>query len=196
MTSTTMRLNALAAAASLALVSTMVLRTTDAAFSAQTVNSANEFDFATIALADNDNGTVMFDVADMVPEDSITKCIRVTYTGSVDVDVNVWSSDITDGDSVAQHLDMTIEEGVAASGALGVLTCDTFVADGAAIFTNTLDAFATTNVAHGSGVGTWAPSTTGTKDYRIVVTLGSDTPDSAQGGSVTSVEFTWEAQTT
>lgn len=189
-------INFVALLASLALVSTMVLRTTDAAFSETTANSSNSLTFEDITLVDNDTGSAMFTVVDMVPGDTVTRCIRVTYGGDVDVDVKVYSTGLTDASSVATHLDMTIEEGSDSSAVDGDLACDTFTPDGAAVLTDTLSNFATNNIAHGSGVGAWAPSTGGTKDYRIVITLGSDTPNSAQGAAVTAIEFTWEAVTT
>lgn len=186
--------NALALVASLALVSTMVLRTTDAAFSEKTANSANSFTFEDITLVDNDTSSAMFTVVDMVPGNVVTKCIRVTYGGDVAVDVNLYATSITDTSSVATHLDMTIEEGTDSSAAAGDLNCDTFTPDGAAAFTGTLATFGG-KLTHTAGVGAWAPTTSGTKDYRIIVTLGTDTPNTAQGAAVTAVEFTWEAIT-
>ena len=45
---------------------------------------------------------------------------------------------------------------------------------------------------YGTGYGTWTPSSSGTTSYRITVEL--DSSSTAEGESVTALEFTWEVQ--
>ena len=52
------------------------------AFSSTTSNPNNEFAAGTVAISDNDSNTAMYNVANQKPGDSVTRCIRVTYTGS------------------------------------------------------------------------------------------------------------------
>ena len=65
----------------MALVAVISIAGTQAAFTGSTSNPANEFDSATIDLTDNDTGITMFNVAGMLPGDTLDHCIEVTYTG-------------------------------------------------------------------------------------------------------------------
>ena len=55
----------------------------------------------------------MFSVTDMAPGQSVTKCIVVTYQGSI-ADPNavkLYSGGLTDSGTLADHLNLTVEEG-------------------------------------------------------------------------------------
>ena len=66
---------------------------------------------------------------------------------------------------------------------------------GSTVFDSTLASFGTTKTSFATGVGSFAPSGTGseTKSYRLTYTLSSSAPDTAQGGTA-ALGFTWEAQ--
>ena len=87
---------------------------TFAAFSATSVNAGNTFAAGTVALSDNDAGSSMYGVANRVPGDSVTTCIRVTYTGSLAADVKLYS--LSAVDTVDQYLDLTVQKGSMPSG--------------------------------------------------------------------------------
>ncbi len=57
------------------------------AFSATTQNSGNEISTGTVALTDNDAGQALFNITDAKPGDSWTRCIKVTYNGSLPAQV-------------------------------------------------------------------------------------------------------------
>lgn len=187
-----LKLQALAAVAALALVSLLVLRTSTAAFTATTANAGNSWATGQIALSDDDGGGVasaMFDVTDMLPGDSVTKCITVTYTGDADpTGVKLYSA-VTDG-GLGAHLDVTVREGD--GGAYG--DCTGFSTTATLANNVTLNAFGA-HADYSTGVGTWNPSASGqTKTYQFVVTLGTDTPNNAQGADAQAT-FTWETTT-
>ena len=52
-------------------------------FSATTQNAGNEISTGSVALSDNDNGSAMFNITNAKPGDSWTRCIKVTYAGSL-----------------------------------------------------------------------------------------------------------------
>jgi hypothetical protein len=66
-----------AVAALLAVVSTF------SAFSGTTANPGNSAVAGTVTLTDNDSGAAMFSLASLKPGDTDTRCLQVTYTGSL-----------------------------------------------------------------------------------------------------------------
>ena len=52
-------------------------------FSATTQNSGNEISAGTIAISDNDAGSAMFNITNAKPGDTWTRCIKVSYNGSL-----------------------------------------------------------------------------------------------------------------
>ena len=186
-------LQILAAVGGLAMTSLVTWQATGAAFSGTTANSSNVFSSGTVTLVDDDANAVMFDTsaAPMVPGDSLTKCIEVTYTGtSYDLTaVRLYASLGTNVDSFANHLDITIEQGTGGSFA----NCSGFTS-ASTLFTGTLASLTSTNTDYASGLTAWTPSAVSLdRVYRFTVVLGNDTPNSAQGDSATAT-FTWETQ--
>ena len=51
-------------------------------FSATTQNAGNEISTGTVAISDNDLGSALYNVTGAMPGDSVSKCIKTTYTGS------------------------------------------------------------------------------------------------------------------
>ena len=192
MASSALKLQIGAAVAALLLVSLLVLRVSSAAFTATTENPDNSWATGQIALSDDDDDTAasaMFDVSDMVPGDVVTKCITVTYTGAADPEPVKLYADVTDN-GLGDHLDVRVREGDGG----GYADCTGFSATATLENNVTLNAFAA-HADYATGAGTWDPSATGqAKTYEFVVTLGVDTPDTAQGADAQAT-FTWETGT-
>lgn len=188
----TWKLQLAAAVASLLLVSTLVVRVSSAAFSAQTDNPSNSWATGEVTLSDDDGGgaaSAMFDVTGMLPGQTVTKCITVTYTGSADPTAVKLFADVTDG-GLGDHLDVTVREGDGGAYA----DCTGFATTATLANGVTLNDFAD-HADYATGAGSWNP--TGTeqdKTYQFVVTLGADTPDAAQGADAQAT-FTWETST-
>jgi hypothetical protein len=184
-TSTRARTTATIAAAlgALALVSAMVVRTSQATFTATTDNQNNSFATGELNLSD-DAATAMFSVTAMEPGQSENHCITVTYDGTIPdpSGVKVYAAGaVTDPDGVGDQLNLTIEEAASCAG--------TF----ASTYTGTVSDFVATHTNYGNGVGTWDPSAVGqTQAYRFTVELDSAADDTFQGTSLTDLGFTWE----
>lgn len=163
-------------------------RTTNAAFTATTSNAGNSWTTGSVDLTDDDAGAALFTASGLTPGSTGSRCLTVTYTGTVATAVEVYASASTDPDAIAQYLDITIQEG--SGGGFG--SCTGFVPS-STIFTGTLNTFVTTHTGYASGVGAWAPSGNGSRVYRISYTLNAGTPNSAEGGTATAT-FQWEAQ--
>jgi hypothetical protein len=168
-----------------ALVSTMVVRTSEAAFTARTENPGNRINAGTVVLTDNRSGSAMFDVSAMVPGQEMTPaCITVTYSGTIanPQEVKVYSTGFTDPGSLAPYLDMVVET---------VPTCGGSALS--SVFTGTLADFATAHTNYTNGAAGWDPSATPeSRIYRFRVTLSNATPDDRQGATVSNAGFMWE----
>lgn len=158
-----------------------------AAFSATTENAANSWKAGVVELTDDDQGTALFDVDDLVPGDTGSNVITVTAKTSKPSTVQLYTKDSTDA-QLAQHLDLTVER--------GHLTTpgdeDTFVADDT-LSTGTLaDLQAATSF--GVGIGAWTPAAgEESASYRFSYELDAATPNTSQGAEA-GTTFVWEAQ--
>lgn len=175
----------LAVVASLGFVSVLVVTSSRAAFVDTTDNATNTFSAGDVVLDDDDTGSVLFNVANLAPDDSRTRCIEVTYTGSLTSDIHLYGT--VGGDGLADFLDVDIEVGT--GGDFG--SCTGFVAS-STLFDDELDAFGAAHTDFVSGLeGTAGATDPTSRTYRITVTLQDD--NDAQGLSATA-GFTWEAQ--
>ena len=187
------RIPALAIALSVLMVSFLVTAVSRAAFTDTTANSVNSLTAGTIDLIDDDSGSAMFSVADMVPGDTSQKCVTVTYQGTVanPAGIKVYSGGYVDSGNFDTYLNLTIEEGSGGSFA----SCVGFTLENTIESTGTLSDFDTTHTNYATGAGVWDPASTPvSKTYRITFELDGATPDAEQAESVTALVFTWEVQ--
>jgi hypothetical protein len=186
----------LATAVVVGLVATVGGWATYSAFSSTTTSDSNRFAAGTVAVGSNASGSWMYQVAGAKPTDSVTKCTKVTYTGSLDAAVHLYASAVG---AVGNYIDLTITSGTGSPTFPG---CNTFVADaGAPLFTGTLKQFADTYNNYATGFVDNPGSTTKwvTNDavvYQFVLTLQDN--NAANGGatalSTGDHSFTWEAR--
>ncbi len=176
----------LTVAGGIAISSGAMWQASSAAFTAQTGNSANSWNAGTVALTDDDSNTAMFAATNLRPGSTGEKCITVTYSGSLSASVKMYGTAVSG--ALSPYVDLVVEEG--SGGGFG--SCGSFVSSGT-IYTGTLASLQTTKNSYANGVGTWTPSTTASKIYKITWTLQSGTPNAKQGAS-TSATLTWEGQ--
>lgn len=159
---------------------------TFSAFSSTTDNTGNLFEAGTVYITDNDGGaSSLYNVSNAKPGDTVTSCIKVTYTGSLNATVKLYGSGVG---ALGPYVGLTVVEGTG-GGAFG--NCTGFVA-GSTIFNSTLDTFPTTYAGGISTGGTWTNPTTVT--YQFTVTLPAAVVNAAQGLSTGLHSFTWEAR--
>jgi hypothetical protein len=127
----------------------------------------------------------MFTVSDMAPLATVTKCIVVTYEGSLlPSNVKLYGGP-PGGTGLDAYLDVTVEEGSGGS----FPDCTGFTASSTIFPVDTLANFGTD---FASGAGAWSPAANPESiTYRFTVTLQDN--NLAQGLSATYT-FTWEAQ--
>ncbi len=177
-----------AAVLSAAAVSALVFTATNAAFSDTTDNTGNSFEAGTVELVDNDGGSALFAVTDMVPGDTETGCIEVTYNGTIVgadlTGLNLYGASSGDAAMIAE-LDLTVNRSAAGG------TCGAFVS-AATVYTGDLGSLGTDFATGSAGL---TPSATGeTVAYQINVTLPASASNADQGLTA-DVDFTWEVTT-
>lgn len=165
-------------------------------FTATTQNAGNELTSGTVELADNDSGSALYNATGIKPGESITRCIKTTYGGSLPATVHLYSSS-TPG-PLAQYVELTVTQGTQATATFP--GCTGFAADATGvIYSGTLQSFEQAKSAYATGVNTvpagksaWAKGEA--LVYRFQVTLQATAPDSSQGWSSGVHSFVWEAR--
>lgn len=172
------------------------------AFSATTENPANEFETGTVVIGDNDSDVAMFDLQGLAGDDTHSRCIKVSYTGTMPAEVSLYGT--TGGTGLDAYLDLTVTRGAYSPTDDTFSDCTNFVADSTTyiagqaagvVYTGTLEGFADD---FDSGV---VDPTAGSPEswtnpeshvYKFTVTVRNDAE--AQGLNATQT-FTWEART-
>lgn len=165
--------------------------TLQASMAALTVNAStgdNSWRSGRVALTYEGSGTAVFSVTDMLPGDSVTRCVRVDYTGDLDAEVRLYLSGTSGAGSLADHLQLAVDTGSGSDPG-----CGDFSVDAPQLPVTGLLTAGTTHAGHAAGIGTWRPTGPAARTYRITVTLPADTPSSAQGRTA-STTFVWEAR--
>lgn len=173
---------------------------TFSAFSSTTENAGNSFAAGTVYISDNDAGSAMYSLSNQKPGTTTSKCIKVTYSGSLDADVKLYTTS-TIG-AVGQYVNLTITPGTQTTSVFP--DCTGFVADATgALYSGTLANFASTYGSYAAGLADF-PGTLATKwvtndsvVYRFDVSVQDN--NNANGGSsgplsTGSHTFTWEAR--
>lgn len=165
-------------------------------FTATTQNSGNEIVSGTVAFADNDSGSALYNVTGARPGDVTSKCIKTTYTGSLPSVVRVYAP--SSPGPLAQYIDLTITQGTQASSTFP--DCTGFLPDAAGvIYSGSLQSFEQTRNSYTVGITT-APggqagwSTNNSVIYRFQTALQAGTPDTSQGWTSGVHSFVWEAR--
>lgn len=171
------------------------------AFSSTTSNTGNSFTAGTVKLAGADNvtvGSALYSESNASPSTTTTKCVTVTYTGSLPANVKLYRSGFTGGDDTGRSkVNLTVTKGSGATDA----DCTDFVAAGTGnpVFSNSLDNFSATSFSNGISLTNGSGSSTWSKDdsvqYKIETAL-NDTTNAAQGAATGTHDLTFEAQNT
>lgn len=173
----------------------LVYQSSHAAFTATTTNPGNAWTTGSVVLSDSQGGdstgatgTAMFSVTALKPGVTVTRCIDVTYSGSLAATVRVYASAVTSvGTSVGPYLNFKVEERQGTCAALG--TIDATFDD---VLAGAVGSFASAHTSHGDGFGVFAP--TGASQARAYVfTTSVQDDDAAQDKDIT-VTLAWEAQ--
>ena len=169
-----------AVAACLATCAAVVWHASFSAFSATTSNPTNNWAAGTVLLADDDANTAMFNASNLKPGSTGSKCIAVTSTGSLPSAVKLYGTGSATTNGLSSYLNMTITQGT--GGSFGSCTGFTPLASGSSVYTGTLAAFASAATGYSNGLGSWAPTGSGsdTRVFQISYTFDPTAPNSTE----------------
>jgi hypothetical protein len=164
------------------------------AFTSQADNPNNRVSAGTVTLADNDGGNAAYDFEGAKPGDFEQSCITVSYSGSLNADVKLFTPS-TIGD-LGPHVNLKVEPGSFTTAPPAYPSCSNFAPDGAAIFDAALSTFPT---SYAGGVSDYPGSTSAWQSgnsvvYRVTATLSASAPDTAQGDTTGLHTLRWEAR--
>jgi hypothetical protein len=168
------------------------------AFSATTTNAGNEVRSGNVLLSDNDAGSALYFLPNAKPGDTVTRCIKVTYTGSLNANVRLYTPDNSLG-PLAQYVDLIITQGTQSSSTFPNCSGFTPSAGGGVLYTGTLANFSTTRTNYATGIDTNPVSpaigwnTNDTLVYQYQVTLNASAPATVEAQTTGTHAFTWEA---
>ena len=198
----------------------LVWQASYAAFTGTTTTTGSTLTTGTVVLQNN-VGTGLISVNPIKPGQAGSACINVAYNGTLNPSgpVKIYSgSTVTDGKGIATKLFFSVEAiagGAATTSTVPAApsgnTCDTATANATTSFgsvTSTTSGPPTTTylstflgqTTYGTGSATtWTPAAqTGTNvvyvTFRVRWQLDSSTADSFQGGTLSNLSITWEAQ--
>ena len=161
-------------------------------FSATTQNAGNEISTGTVALFDNDNGSAQFNIQNAKPGDSWSRCIKISYAGTLPADVRQY---IQAGPTlVGQYLSLKLETGSQATSSFP--DCTGFVSSTTG-YDGPVASYTAFNFASGTlqpPVGKTFWDSGDSVVVRTTLTLSAATPDAAQGSSGGNVTVVWEAR--
>lgn len=185
----------LAAAIVLGLIASglLVWQRTEATLSGSTGNPGNSWATGNVGLSDNDSGSATFNVTGMQPGDTGTRCITVSYTGSVTSAIQLYAAGVSGSTALANDLSLVISTSPVASAASDPTCANSYTWTQA--WTGSLKTFDTfTGYSNPVPLSTsWTPGGTDHRAFKIVYTFTPTTP--VQGTTTTST-FTWEARNT
>jgi len=193
----------LASPVAVVLAGALIWQSSYAAFSSTTRNSGSNWATGTVALTDDDAGSARFQVANMVPGQTETKCIKVTANTSVPGSVMGYLvNPVTSAQHLEDHILISVNSGT--GGSFG--SCTGFVPDSASVVAVPLSTFFAVNTFEAAAAtGTPWHVTGGVsggehKTYQITWTFDTtgmtQSEQDALQGSRTGADVQWELRNT
>jgi hypothetical protein len=172
---------ALATALALLMISLLVVARSQAAFEAEPADADAAFSTGDVRLTDDDEGTTLFDIPDMVPGRPVSDCIAVTYEGAV-LPADVVLAAAAEG-ALAPALVITVESGQGG----GFQDCAGFEAD-ETLYEGPLD-----RLAAGDPVLAFrAEETPAQRSFRFTFDLDPEVP--VTGRATATADLEWSAE--
>lgn len=166
-------------------------------FSATTQNSGNEISAGTVVLSDNDAGSAMFNVTNAKPGETWTRCIKISYSGTLPSTIHIYQ--LGGQGPLSSYLKLKLEQGTQTEATFP--SCSGFTPDG----TNGTGvdyegpAFGWVGTTYETGAPVvpfgktaWGPGESVV--FRSTLTLSPEAPELAQGNTTGSFTLVAEAR--
>jgi hypothetical protein len=159
------------------------------AFSSTQESSTSTFAAGTVTLTSNGSGSVLFNLPNMKPGESSSRCVQVTYNGTLNATVQMAGKETGE---LGQYLSASVVRGSFPGAAPENNACSGFAADaeGAGLWSGQLNTFPT-SASPITDSTVWSKGSVHV--YEITVTLPSNTPEAAEGEEAKAA-FSWQAQ--
>lgn len=171
----------------------MVWQGSNAAFSADTRNIGNSWETGSVAISDDDGGAAMFQIQNVTPMQTGSRCIRVTATPTVASTVKFYVGDLA-ADGLQPYVKVTIEQGTGGSFA----TCSGFTATRTEA-AQSLASLMTDHSGWDTAILPWSvPAGSSAQTYKFTWVFDTSALDQTQidalQGKAASINFEWELQ--
>lgn len=170
------------------LVSGIIMERSSSAFTASTGGREGNWTAGNMALTAS--GPAELNILSMVPGDSTTECIDVTYTGTVPQEKLTEVRLRSDGSGVtgdlAPALDLTVDMGA---------SCDN-MGQTSSVATGKLSELGAASTFDKGYSTDWKPENGESRGFRITVSLPHSVNNNDSQGDAASAHFAWEVQST
>jgi hypothetical protein len=180
---------AVAAVVGLLLSGVLTWSTSYAAFSARADNAGNSWTTGSVEL-ETDRATALFQVDELWPGASGSRCLTVTSGGSVPGEVRLYGAALTGPLLLTQNITIDVVQGTGSA-----VDCADFSAPaGAPVFSRTLATYPT---EHGTGGSPWvlAGDVGEQRTYRVTYRVDPNAGNATQLSTAT-MTFVWEVRST
>lgn len=181
----------------LAAVGVFVVQGSQAAFTANAETKENAVHSGMVSLAGNAAESTVFNVGNLNGGQTITRCVNVSYTGTLAADVKIHAKLAGTNNGLAPGLTTTIAmvDGQLAADNFDCAGFNAVPAPTALGTPKSLSAFTTDHMNFSHGIAAFSPAG-GTnarvdKTFKITMTVSNDAAYQAKSAGAT---FTWEAQ--
>ncbi len=166
-----------------------------AAFSSETSNTGNTFAAGTVAIGDNDGGSSsLYNLSNQKPGTTTSNCIKVTYGGSLDSEVRLFTPSAAT--AMNANVNVVITAGTQATSTFP--SCAGFTAtSGVPVYTGTLAGFQASHNAYSNGFEANPANAEDWSSGEALVykfDLSVQDTQAAQGATATAHTFTWRAE--
>lgn len=180
----------------LSCLTALVGGSTVSSFTSDSANDGSTYAAGTVAVSDNDADQSLYTLTGLEPGSTTERCIKVTYEGTLDGQVRLYTDSAVG--ALGPYLNLTITPG-GQTGTPAFGSCTNFTPDaGGALFTGTLAGFASAHGSWASGLvdqgpgGSAAWSAGGSAVYKVAVSVKDD--DAAANKSTGAHRFVFEAR--
>jgi hypothetical protein len=182
------------ATGALLLAVTVVWQSASAGFTDPTAPVRAGFGTGTIALTDDDAAVRLFTATDLKPGDTATRCIAVTSTSTLPVDVRLYVTGRSSTNQLSRWTTISVRVGTGGSSS----SCSGFTANPTtALWTGSLATFPADSwdvgVQGWTTTNTTGAQATAKRTYQVTYTLDPSTPATVQSGTAAAT-FVWESR--
>jgi hypothetical protein len=163
-------------------------------FTATTTNTGNSIAAGTVEIGQHAGAATLYSLTNQAPGASTSKCIRVTYTGTLASSVKLY---VSAGITNPTAFNLQVERGSGLTTLDNTMSCAGFSSSSTAYATAAIGSFGTSYAAGvdgKAGGAAWAQNDS--VDYRFTISVVDDATPNAHTSALSTLAhtYTWEAR--